>query len=468
MKLKKIWMMAALLCYGLASVTMTSCYDNSDNPTAAPDDPSEEPKEKARLTIVFYGTIGDENDEVAEDMWRLAQEALKGHDDVRMTVCWKYAKPGKYFGGEYGNPGDLVMFELTDSTDLTTIAEKYAQHKPEQAMYDEQLLTDYLNFAAEQAPAENYCLWLFGHGAGFDAVTDYEKDLRKPTVGNQTRGVLYDEWFPITGNMSESDALNMYELLRGIIYSKIPKFQLMVLYDCLMGNLESLCDLYMLTDYMAVSEYALPMDNNPAELFFKALTQNEDIEAGMSEALDNISEDWDDFSADLGTGDFKLLKCSETDALFEPSARLTARLQELYPTMHEQLDTALVRAYQVNNMMEFYDYADYVHKVAELTGDAQLKEIAAEIDEVFSRLIVCGHEVHRSELGDIPRFTLSVVLKGQESYMKPTQWGYTFAEAYEYTNWHLFTNWGTWLKTNRQEPRDQKAGWLGQPVGQFM
>ncbi len=77
--------------------------------------------------------------------------------------------------------------------------------------------------------------------------------------------------------------------------------------------------------------------------------------------------------------------------------------------------------------------------MAELTGDPQLQAISAEIDDVFSRLIVSRHEVHRSRYGDIPKFSLSVVLKGQESYEKPTQWGYTFAEAYEYTNWSLFT-----------------------------
>lgn len=68
------------------------------------------------------------------------------------------------------------------------------------------------------------------HGTGFYVVTDYEKHLRKPTMQNHTRGMLYDAWGPIKGNISESDALNMYELLHGIIYSWTLKFQLMALF----------------------------------------------------------------------------------------------------------------------------------------------------------------------------------------------------------------------------------------------
>ena len=464
MKKRFLLVLAAILVCGTS--VLTSCSNNDDNPIPEPTKPTDD---KARLTIVFYGTIGDENDSIAEDMWRKAQQMLKVNKDVRMTVCWKYAKPN-HFGGTYAKPGDLVMFELTDTTDLSKIGENYAQNKPEQALYDEQLLVDYINFAAEKAPAQDYCLWLFGHGAGFDALTDYEKDLRKPDVANPTtRGVLYDEWFPITEERGKSDALNMYELMRGIFYSNIPQFKLILFYDCLMGNLETLYDIYMMTDYIVASEHTLTMNNLPAEAFFNALGGYKDVETACREALNNINKAWDgsyDFFFGMWNGDLKLLKCSEMDQLIEPSAKLSSRLQELYPTMREQLDTALVRTYQIFNRTELYDFADYAHKVAELTGDAQLKEIVRQIDEAFDKIIIARREVHGGIYGDIPQFSLSFTLKNQEGYEKKTEWGYTFGEAYEYTNWHLFTEWGTWLKTNQQAPKDQTKALLGTPVGQ--
>ena len=263
----------------------------------------------------------------------------------------------------------------------------------------------------------------------------------------------------------------MYELMRAIFYSKIPHFNLVLFYDCMMGNLETLFDLYMMTDYMVVAEHALPMNNLPAEEFFKAFAQSGTIEAACRQALKNIPLEWEkgyDFLGTQWNGDFKLIRSSEMEGLIEPSEMLASRLQELYPTMHEQLDSAMVHTYQANNRTGLYDFADYAHKVAEMTGDQQLQEIAQMIDEVFNKMIIARREVHGGSYGDIPQFTLSVVLKGQETYEKMTDYGYTFGEAYEYTNWHLFTNWGQWLKTNQQEPKDQTDEFLGQPVGQAM
>ncbi len=422
---------------------------------------------------MFYGTIGESNDPEAEDMWRIAQKQLKGNDDVRMMVCWKYAKP-EHFKGMYAEPGDLVMFELTDTTDLSKIGKNYAQNKPEQAMFDEALLTEYINYAAEKAPAENYCLLMFGHGAGFDATTDYEKELRKFT-GNQqgrTRGLLYDEWIPLKGNMANSDALNMYEMMRAIHFSKVPHFNLVLFYDCLMGNVESLYDMYEMTDYMVVSEHTMMMNNIPFEQFLKAFAQQEDIETACRTALANIPKEWDDSYVLLDmlpwNGDMKLIKCSEMEGLLAPARKLSARLRELYPTKQTELDAALLRTYQVYNHVQLYDFADYAHKVAEETQDEQLKQISQEIDDAFSRMILARREVHNCKYGNLPQFTLSVVLNSQATYLKAVPQGYTFKQAYEYTNWHIFTEWGLWLETNQQEPKDQTKNFYGQPVGQII
>ncbi len=451
-----------LMSFAVIAALMLSSCAKGDNPST---DPVEPTQKKALYTIIFYGTIGDVSDPIAESMWKFAQEQLKNRDDIRFTVCWKYAKP-EHFKGKYAKPGDIVKFELTDTTNLTKIGENYAVYNPTQTLYDEQFLTDFINYAAEKCPAENYILFLFGHGTGFDAATDYEKDQRKTNTAATRRGLLYDEWFTAKGGVNPGDALNMYELLRGIYNSKVQQFNLIYFYDCLMGNLESLFDIHALTDYMVVSEHAMAMSNIPYEQFLKSLVQLGDIETICRRSLENIPKEWDsEYSMILANGDLKLLKSTEMQSLLEPARKLSTRLQELYPTMQEKLDTAVVRTYQLINRHNLFDFADYAHKVAELTDDAELKQIATEVDAAFDKMIICRRESHTGHYGDLPRFTLSCVLCNQAAYEKDTEQGYTFQTAYEYTNWHIFTDWGNWLKTNQQVPKDQTRKFLGQPVG---
>jgi hypothetical protein len=143
------------------------------------------------------------------------------------------------------------------------------------------------------------------------------------------------------------------------------------------------------------------------------------------------------------------------------------RLMELYPTMHEQLDTAMVHTYQYMNQKNFYDLGDYANKVAEYTKDPELVSIAKELNEGLDKAILARQDLHYSTYGDLTKFSLSVVLCNQEKYQKKTAWDYTYREAYEYTNWHLFTGWGDWLNTTKQGPRDQTVTFKGQPVGQY-
>lgn len=226
-----------------------------------------------------------------------------------------------------------------------------------------------------------------------------------------------------------------------------------------------------MADYMITAEHALPMNNIPSTEFLMSLGKNKDLETACREGVNNIPKTWDDthhiIFADWN-GDFKLIKCDEMTKLLEPASALASRLQELYPTMQAQLDTAVVHTYQVINQLEFYDFADYAHKVAEQTGDPQLQEISQKIDEAFNEMILARREVHGGTYGDLPKFSLSFILKNQESYEQQTLWGYTFEEGYQYTNWHLLTDWGKWLKMNQQAPKDQKNKVLGQPVGQAL
>ena len=444
-------------------VGITSC-SVEDNPYQ-PVNPTGEKADTARLTVIFYSTVGGSDDNQAETAWEIMKPYLH-QKDVRVAVCFKYGT----IGGKYGKSGDVVFFELTDTTDLNKISDNYGTEWSDLALYDENTLTDVINTVADKMPARNYTFLLYGHGGGFDKNVDYEKDLRKPepdpTQPGSNRAVLYDEWIETPAG---AEAMNMYEFLRGIVNSKVQHFQSIFFHNCLMGGVETLFDIAPFCDYTVISSHMLAMNQAPIRQFIKAITEQTDIEKAYLQMLDGMLPEWEDgYAPSAYNGDLKLIS---SDKLFEcvigPGMKLTDRLIELYPTMQAQIDTAMVHTYQYLNSHNFYDLGDYANKVAEYTNDPQLISIAKDLNDGLDQAILGRCDMHLSPFGDLPKFSISVVLSSQDDYQAKTAWDYTFKEAYEYTNWHIFTGWGKWLNTTKQGPRDQTYEYRGQPVGQY-
>lgn len=446
------------------ALSVTSCtpVDNPVSPVTPP-----EPVVKAdtaRHTIIMYGVAGGSSDPQIETAWEIMKPYLNDRKNVRCVVCYKYAKP-EDFAGKYAKPGDLVLFELTDTTDLMKIGENYAVKWPDLALYEESTLTSIIDLASIVAPAREYTFLTYGHGGGFDKNVDYEKDMRKPEPATN-RAVLYDEWIETPAG---PEAMNMYEFLRGINNSKVPHFKSIFFHNCLMGGVESVFDISLFCDYLVVSSHMLAMNPAPIRQFITAITQQKDTKTAYLQMLSKLSPEWDKGYEDYAfNGDLKLIDCEKLLDVIDPAVKLTNRLKEIYPTQSEMLDTAMVHTYQYYNRKNFYDLEDYAAQVAKYTGDSQLKTISAQLSEALGKAILGRAEAHYSTYGDLPKFTLSVVLCSNKDYQAKTAWDYTFKEAYEYTNWHVFTGFGDWLNTTRQGPRDQRKSYQGQPVGQCL
>ena len=451
---------AMMLVMAIVSCTV------EDNSTYQPVILPEEESDTARLTVIFYGTVGSSDDIEVETAWEIMKPYLK-NKDVRVVVCYKYAKP-QDFGGRFAKPGDVVFFELTDTTDLYKIGDNYALNWPELALYEEETLTEIINSAADMAPARDYVFLLYGHGGGFDKNIDYEKDNRKaePTERSTNRAVLYDEWI---STIAGKEAMNMYEFLRGIAYSKVPHFKSIFFHNCLMGGVETLFDISLFCDYTVTSSHMLAMNPAPMRQFIKAITEQTDMEKAYLQMLNGMLPEWESgYAPAKFNGDLKLVSSDKLiEYVIEPSKKLAERLVELYPTMQAQIDTAMVHTYQFMCQKNFYDLSDYANKVAEYTNDPQLISIAKELDEALDKAILGRQEIHLSPLGNLPKFSISVVLSSQADYQSMTVWDYSFKDAYEYTNWHIFTDWGNWLNTTKQGPHDQFKQYKGQPVGQY-
>ena len=179
---------AIVLC---STMVLTSCSDNKDNPTTEPTTtPSEE---LADYTLFIYGHAGGHMDKIIESVYKNMKPLLVDQKKVRVLFFYKYGHHTKEnaFTGIYANEDEVLRFELTADTDLDKLrTEACFEEKSQFQLYSQENLTAQLNWAAKTAPAKNYIVMLYGHGAGFNAKDDYYKEPVAPT-----RAVLYDEGF---------------------------------------------------------------------------------------------------------------------------------------------------------------------------------------------------------------------------------------------------------------------------------
>ncbi len=456
-----------LMFIATMTLTLMSCSQNDD--PSSPINPEQPEPQKARYTVFVFGNAGGSMDRIIEHVYDECKPLMKS-GEVRIAFFYKYGKQfeeemkfdgtitqEEIFTGRYANPGDIVFFELKDDTDLENLAEE-SINAPEWGLYEPLSLSTAIDVVKEDMPADDYIFVLYGHGGGFDVNVDYPKGLRPGEIllpgdedGDEpaaTRGVLYDEWLPTIDGV---EAMDMYEFAEGIANSEIPHFKAIFFHNCLMGNMESIGNIYDKADYLITSMHVLASNGDPIIELVKGLYDNTDFEKAASQMLRAIAPGMPTVYNDNGflfNGDISLLKTSEYKQLESVFARIARRLIELYPTQKDDIDLAAGLAYIADDTNPFYDALDYARKLAQTTGDNVLKGYAEELKAAFDKFIIDHEWVFLNNEKPISEYTLSVMLVNDEIYHTRTSWGYSFGEAYELTNFAQNTGWGNWLKTN--------------------
>lgn len=466
-----LFVIAALM----GSMTFTACT-NEDNAQAGDDTPS---TVKAKVGIIIYGNAGGDMDGLIENFFfNSVGPLLSDPSNVRVGVCYKYgrdeahviAKPGggtikipHTFTGKYAKSGQVVMFELTSKTPLSSgsLGERYGTDWPDMKMYDESTLTEVIDHFKATMPAEKYIMLIYGHGGGWDSVNDYVREA--PATGltrASSRGVLYDEW---TQEYIGADALDMYEFRRAVEKSQIPHFDGLFIHSCLMGNMESLSDIYSLADYTICSMHTL---NSYLETMVSLVNQlqKDDDFVTASKAMLKECYEVSDKQYRVENGDMKLVDNKEFPKLLPICKKLSSRLQAVYPEKKAEIDNATKKdVYRIDDTSIFVDLQYYAEQMAKATGDAELKAIADELGAQMKKTIMannCYYHCPKSK-GVKPDFTFSVVALDKTAYQKEGGVNYTFQTAYEYTNFHKQTEWGNWLNTVESHPT------LDNPMGGY-
>ena len=244
----RLYLLAAL---ALMALLFTACSDDSSS--------SASHKSKngvARYTAIIYGANGGDMEHSIEGTMFDLQEILGDEDDVRILLVYKYGG-GKAFNGTQAYPGQLLHFEITKDTDLSTLKDSSAIVEDSVKLYDPEYITSVINYAHDKLPAQEYLLFIEGHGVGFDFEADFPKSERGKALAKQSAvsAVVPDEWIPFGAYMA--DAITMPELAKGIKKSKISHFKAIVFNTCLTANMETLNDIYSYADYLLASEHTL-------------------------------------------------------------------------------------------------------------------------------------------------------------------------------------------------------------------
>ena len=448
MMIKQIinWGLAAIMfcCVGVFS----SCTSNDDNQTAG----GVEKRDRARYTVIIYGNAGGGMDYIIEGMWDSIKPMLDDSTNVRVFVMYKYGKASEDFSGKYGKPTDLVQFELNSKTDLNKLHETSAVSVPEYQLFDSKALAAYINTVKEYAPADNYVFALWGHGGGYDVISDRPDNM-------VTRAMLYDE-------TQHDQAMSMYQFADALATCGNMHFQLIMFHNCLLGNIETLTEVQQYADYFWASTHSLPSLGHPITVMIDKLKNSADdnFEDRAKEMFVDLSRIYSNREGipekdakDMSkvNMDFKVIRSEDLTALNNNISFFITRLLELYPHLSpevmQQAMTACAYSYDVTLVPYLIDLRQYIQTVAAGINDSELKAHAKNAIECMDRSVVARWD-EAQDFSKLQQFYLSVVLPYHDFLHYTTQSNYTVAESYYPSAFNRRTGWARWMDTNTYFP----------------
>ena len=439
----------------------------------------------ARYTVFVYGNAEGIADNIIEyGFWEKIKPLLTDHNNVRVVCFYKYGKdlpPERPFSGKYADPGDIVWFDLNDTTNLENIRNGGLQalgyEKEAQAMKlcDPKTISAFIQISSLVCPAEQYVFSIWGHGNGLSPMADVPGKYEDPAAAPATRGVIGDEW-------NEGEELDMYELSTAIRSAGLSRLNTIFFHNCLMGNMETLTELRGLSDYIVASAHLLVSEGELLTEYVRGLLEKGNTEDAIAQMFERVRPAWDQSYHDIEeengqiveswkNGDYKLIRTAKLDAIIDAAKRLADRLVALYPTQKEAIDRATQKVYRFNTYIEnkqspdesiryshvtpFFDLADYAHLLTKETADAEMAAISADLDKAFSEAFVHYVDINTNEQ-HLDHYTLSVCLTHNIIYtadfvkLSSNPPLCNFDQGYEQTTFHKLTGWGNWLRTNQQ------------------
>lgn len=316
-------------------------------------------------------------------------------------------------------------------------------------LYESENLTDFINWAKAQRPADNYILLLWNHGGAWSPIEDY--------VEGESRAIIYDD-------VNDNNSLTLNGLVNGIKDSDT-KFK-MVYYDaCLMGMIEIVSGLAGCTDYTMGASHVTPSIGGDYNSLMRNLKNSTNFEEAIKRYCSETVTHWEPQGFPL---DLMVVNNNQMDPLLAEINVLSGYLKEIaqiYATFDAEADandlnkyylcTAFNRAintcyhYDWNYFDDgtagypFYDIQNFIEIL--VNGEthsysAKLIDLASRINRALSNAIVC-----KELTSAIERMDLSMGITIVDDYVWKER-GYDI--AYDELLFQKKTGWGDWLAIN--------------------
>jgi hypothetical protein len=365
-------------------------------------------------------------------------------------------------------------------------------------------LTNFINWAAKNYPAKKYILMLADHGGGYLPCDDTAEAASSP----QHRGLIFDDGYQVNG---QDKCFSAKSFARGVRSANV-RMDGIVLYLCLMNNMEFMYDVKDVTDYIASSTYIMWAAGGAFGSLVDNLAEGKDTKTALSNFVDATVDSWDaafynpENPEDPAYYDLTLTETKRLDDLAPVLKEFTDRLVNTYQNGTDEqraaIDECTRNAVKVNNTEPFYDMAKYMKSLFTVLPEVYDQDFYNRAKTTFNACIAhqryakyltnhnyqVDYSVMLAVKGNYVRYgytsdeygrdkDLSIALayytdgtKEKYKYVGGSgvdssdgslahyeleakgTWGSTFADTYQLTTFDKLVGWSRWLLLNQAAP----------------
>ncbi len=249
-----------------------------------------------------------------------------------------------------------------------------------QDMGKKETLTDFIEWAAENYPANHYALVLWDHGAGWKISR---------STGGVTRGALEDA--------SAESFMSLPDIADAVNSSGI-SFDLINFDACLMAMYEVAYEFYGLTDYMVFAEEVEPGAGDPYDTILQELADNPNMTA--ADLAKTITLKFKQFYQAQGRA-----AVTKSGVDMAQTGALHAKIGELVQLMNTNVDTERPNIQSARDNSVAYEYPenhDLGNFLEALANESSNTDIIAKAGEIRATLttMVISNDIYSPNAGD--------------------------------------------------------------------